>query len=116
VFSWGLNNFGQTGIFDGAGEANAVISEPEVVESLKPYKIAEIRGGNHHSVACTEDQKLLVWGRCDDSQPGIPLDELPKSALILNAQGAPSILSEPTIIPGNNLLSNNERVLFLIFF
>lgn len=103
VFSWGLNNFGQTGIFDGAGEANAVISEPEVVESLAKYTITDISGGNHHSVACTDDHKLLVWGRCDDSQPGIPLDELPKSDLILNAQGAPSILKEPTAIPGKPL-------------
>ena len=70
------------------------------MESLKGYKISEIRGGNHHSVACTEDQKLLVWGRCDDSQMGIELDEVPKEVIVRNAQGAPSILAQATVIPG----------------
>ncbi|TVY80401.1 Protein pim1 [Lachnellula suecica] len=105
VFAWGLNNFGQTGIFDGAGEANAIIETPELVESLAKYKITDIKGGNHHSVACTDNHKLLVWGRCDDSQPGIPLDELPKESLILNGQDAPSILAEPTIIPDISAVS-----------
>ncbi|KAF4637492.1 hypothetical protein G7Y89_g603 [Cudoniella acicularis] len=98
VFAWGLNNFGQTGISNGAGDANAVIETPTVVGSFEPYKIKEIRGGNHHSIACTEDGKLLVWGRCDDSQAGIPIDEIPKDRLIFNDQGKARILSVPTVV------------------
>jgi len=104
VFAWGLNNFGQTGVFEGAGEANAVIGEPEVVESLAAYKIKDIQGGSHHSIACTEDHKLLVWGRCDDSQTGIELDTVPKSAIILNGQEKPAILAQITTVPGKKLL------------
>lgn len=100
VYTWGLNNFGQAGISNGAGEANAVIETPTVVSSLADYKITEIQGGNHHSIACTEDHKTLVWGRCDDSQAGIPLDEIPKEDLVFNEQGKPRILSKPTVLPG----------------
>lgn len=42
VYAWGSNNFGQTGIPDGAGEGDAVIYTPTVVDSLRPYKIREI--------------------------------------------------------------------------
>jgi regulator of chromosome condensation len=100
VYAWGLNNFGQTGIAIGAGEANAVIGTPTVVKSLQPYKIKKIEGGLQHSIACTEDHKVLVWGRCDDAQPGIPTDKLPQADLVFNSRGNPRILSKPTIIPG----------------
>jgi regulator of chromosome condensation len=115
VFAWGLNNFGQTGVFEGAGEANAVIGEPEVVSSLAPYKIKEIQGGSHHSIACTDDYKLLVWGRCDDSQTGIDLDTLPKSAVINNPQGKPAILAQVTTVPGKRtpLLIYGRPILIL---
>jgi regulator of chromosome condensation len=39
VHAWGSNNFGQTGIQDGAGQGNAAILKPGIVESLRPYKI-----------------------------------------------------------------------------
>lgn len=105
VFAWGLNNFGQTGISVGAGEANAIVGTPNVVSSLAPYKLTEIQGGTHHSIAVTEDQKILVWGRCDDSQAGIPLDEIPKTDLVFNDQNKPRILAVPTVVPGNFFLA-----------
>jgi regulator of chromosome condensation len=114
VFTWGLNNFGQTGITNGAGESNAIIGTPTIVESLRNFNIKEIRGGNHHSVACTQDQKLLVWGRCDDAQIGIPTTKLPRTALIFNSQNKPRILSEPTVIPGNIILSASKKLLLTI--
>jgi regulator of chromosome condensation len=99
VYSWGLNNFAQAGISENAGEGNAIISTPTVVESLAQYKIKQIQGGNHHSIACTDDHKVLVWGRCDDYQQGIPLDEIPKDDLISNEAGQPRILAKPTVVP-----------------
>lgn len=99
VYSWGLNNFGQAGISGGAGEDGAIISTPTIVKSLADYKIAHITGGHHHSIACTDDHKVLVWGRCDDSQPGIDLDDIPKEDLISNEAGKPRILAKPTVIP-----------------
>jgi regulator of chromosome condensation len=99
VYSWGLNNFGQTGIVIGAGEDDAFIEKPTVVENLRPYKIREIKGGNQHSIACTEDGKLLIWGRCDYGQAGIKLEDLQPEDLIFDSRGNPRILLKPTIIP-----------------
>ena len=105
VWAWGLNNFGQTGISTGAGEDRAIIETPTVVKSLQPYSIKKIEGGLQHSIACTEDQKVLVWGRCDDSQPGMPTDKLPQKDLAFNSRGKPQILLKPTVIPGIKLRS-----------
>jgi len=99
VYAWGLNNFGQTGIVTGAGEDDAFIEKPAVVENLRPYKIREIKGGNQHSIACTEDGKLLIWGRCDYGQAGIKLEDLQPEDLIFDSRGNPRILLKPTIIP-----------------
>jgi regulator of chromosome condensation len=100
VYSWGLNNFGQTGIAQDAGENDAFIAQPTVVESLRPYKLRVIEGGEHHSIACTIDGELLVWGRCDDGQAGIPLDSIPKGDIVLDGREQPRILLKPTIVKG----------------
>jgi regulator of chromosome condensation len=101
VYAWGLNNFGQTGIVTGAGENEATIGTSSIVRNLEGYKIKEIKGGNHHSIACTEDGKVLVWGRCDDAQAGIPLQDLPQTDLVFDSRNKPRILIKPTVIPGN---------------
>ena len=100
VYTWGLNNFGQTGIDQDAGENDACIAQPIVVESLRPYKIRMIEGGEHHTLACTTDGELLVWGRCDDGQAGIPLDSIPKDHLVVDSRERPRILLKPTVVPG----------------
>ncbi|KAH8597764.1 regulator of chromosome condensation 1/beta-lactamase-inhibitor protein II [Bisporella sp. PMI_857] len=100
VYAWGLNNFGQTGVTDGAGEGDAVIHKPTVVENLREYRIREIQGGEHHSIACTEDGKLLVWGRCDEGQAGFDLTTIPKDHVLLDSREKPRILLIPTVVPG----------------
>lgn len=100
VWAWGLNNFGETGIVEGSGEDHAVIPVPTIVKELKEYDIKEIQGGGHHSLACTTDGTLLVWGRADSSQLGIKIQDLPKEDVIFDERGAARILSKPTIIPG----------------
>lgn len=105
VYAWGSNNFGQTGIPDGAGEGDAVVPIPTVVESLLPYKIREITGGEYHSIACTDDGRLLVWGRCDDSQIGIKLENLPREDLLFDSRGKPRILMRPIVVPGIHAVS-----------
>lgn len=104
VYAWGSNNFGQTGLLDGAGNGDAAVLKPGIVEALRPYKIREIQGGEHHSLACTNDGKLLVWGRCDDGQAGMKLDELPQDKLVFDEWGRPRIL-QPTVIPAIHAVS-----------
>ncbi|KAK2739297.1 ran exchange factor prp20 pim1 [Colletotrichum kahawae] len=98
VWAWGLNNFAETGISSGAGEDDAVILRPTIVESLKDYKIKHIAGGEHHSLACTEKGQLLTWGRLDGHQVGIPVEELDAEHVIKDESQNPRILSKPTVV------------------
>ncbi|KAF2167689.1 hypothetical protein M409DRAFT_65819 [Zasmidium cellare ATCC 36951] len=99
VYAWGLNNFGETGIMDNAGQDDAVVMNPTVVKSLKGKNISSIKGGGHHSLAATEDGDCLIWGRIDGAQTGIAADQLsklPADALIKDETDRPRILAEPT--------------------
>lgn len=98
VYAWGLNNFGQTGISESAGEDEAIVHSPTIVEALREYNIRHIEGGLHHSIACTGEGKLLIWGRCDESQAGINLEALSKDDLRFDSRGKPRILLKPTVI------------------
>ena len=100
VWSWGLNNFGETGIEDGAGEADAIILKPSVIKSLNGKTITCMKGGAHHSAAVTADGQILVWGRLDGKQTGIKISDLPEDDMIFDDRENPRILAKPTPIPG----------------
>lgn len=96
VWAWGLNNYGETGIPESAGEDDAVILKPEVVESLSNKGITCIKGGGHHSIAVIGNGDCLTWGRLDGAQIGMPTSELPESDIIKDERGNPRILTKPT--------------------
>ena len=102
VYSWGLNNFGETGVMDNAGQDDAVILKPQVVEGLKGKTIISIKGGGHHSLCATSDGDCLVWGRLDGNQCGLTkavISQLPADSLIKDERDQPRILTVPTKIP-----------------
>jgi len=104
VYSWGLNNFGQTGIpkeFDETGASKgADVHHPIVIEALKGMgKVTCIQGGAHHTVACTDRGELLVWGRLDGYQLGLKVADLPQDEVVRDSAGHPRILTVPTQIP-----------------
>jgi regulator of chromosome condensation len=100
VFAWGLNNFGETGITDGAGEDGAVIPQPTIVTSLEGYEIKHIDGGGHHSLACTADGKVLAFGRSDGFQLGIDLEDVPKENFVYDERENPRFVKKPVELPG----------------
>ena len=100
VYAWGLNNFGELGIDHGAGESDAVVLEPTHIESLSNHKIIEIAGGEHHSLACTEDGKLITWGRIDGNQTGLARDKFTEENTIFDEHQKPRILKLPTVVDG----------------
>lgn len=110
VYAWGLNNFGQTGIPDGVGDDGNIVTVPTRVKSLNPFEIKQIKGGNHHSIACTNDGNALVWGRCDDGQAGVPLDSLPQHDLVFDERKNPRILLKPTVVPGKSFCSSADLI------
>lgn len=99
IWAWGLNNYGETGIPESAGEDEAVIFKPEQVESLSGKGIACINGGAHHSIAVTKDGDCLAWGRVDGFQIGIKPSDLPEDNVVKDERGAVRILKVPTRIP-----------------
>lgn len=100
VYAWGLNSFGETGIREYAGDSEAAIVHPTVVDSLSKKNVTQICGGAHHSLAVTQDGKCLVWGRLDGYQTGLKIDTLSNDAVIKDERGRPRILIEPTVVPG----------------
>ncbi|KAM0721194.1 hypothetical protein Q7P37_003481 [Cladosporium fusiforme] len=102
VYSWGLNNFGETGVMDNAGQDDAVILKPQVVEALKDKTIVSIKGGGHHSLCATSDGECLVWGRLDGNQCGLSKEfiaSLPEESTIKDERDQPRILAVPTKVP-----------------
>ncbi|KAG6005450.1 hypothetical protein E4U21_007919 [Claviceps maximensis] len=98
VWTWGLNNFGQTGI--PANDDNLHIGNPTMVQGLEGYAIRCIAGGFHHSLACTEGGQVLAWGRCDGGQSGMDTGAIANEKCLFDSRGRPRILLHPTIIPG----------------
>jgi regulator of chromosome condensation len=100
VFAWGLNNFAELAMEDAAGEDDAALLKPRLVENLKSYEISDIAGGEHHSLACTSDGKLLTWGRIDGHQVGLSADNFNRENTIFDEHEKPRILFMPTMVPG----------------
>ena len=99
VYSWGLNNFGETGVADNAGQDDAVILKPQVVTALRGKNVISIKGGGHHSVAATENGDCLIWGRIDGHQIGIAPEEIAKMSedvVMKDEKSDPRIMLVPT--------------------
>lgn len=100
VHAWGLNSYGECGVFANAGDDDAIVGVPTKIETLSGRHITCIKGGSHHSIAVTEAGDCLVWGRADGSQTGIDLDTISKDELIHDEHDRPRILKNPTKVPG----------------
>ncbi|KAH8179077.1 regulator of chromosome condensation (RCC1) repeat domain-containing protein [Sarocladium implicatum] len=96
VWAWGLNNFGELGIESNAGEDDAVVLRPVKVEGLEGKNIADIDGGEHHSLACSDKGELYTWGRVDGYQVGFEFDSLSTDNTIYDDRGQARILFKPT--------------------
>ena len=115
VYACGLNTYAELGIPDEAGESNSFQLKPRRVESLQDYKITDIAGGEHHSLACTDDGKLLTWGRIDGFQVGLRAESFTPDNAVFDDRNKPRILLEPTVVPGKEnitilIVSSRESV------
>lgn len=102
VYSWGLNNFGETGIPAHAGEDDAVILKPEVIEAFKGKDIVSIKGASHHSIAATSTGECMVWGRIDGAQMGMSKEDilaLPADDVVKDDKDRARILKIPHKVP-----------------
>jgi len=97
LYSWGLNNFGQTGIPCEDAESESIVEKPTLVISLNDHALGDVDGGTHHSIARTTDGKILVWGRCDDGQLGVRIEDVDPKHLIFDSRGKSRIMSRPVV-------------------
>lgn len=118
VYAWGLNNFGQLGFLandnnntntnnnNNQEEENAdlmdgtTVLQPTLVTSLQPYHIVEVLGGEHHAVARTDKGQVLVWGRVDGHQCGLPQASYNAHNSFFDERGRPRIVRVPTAHDG----------------
>lgn len=111
VWSWGLNNYSQTGLGSGAGESNAIVDLPRRVANLKGFNMKSLEGGAHFSIGVTQDGKCLTWGRMDGSQIGVPFDKLPlddEKAVMKDDRGKPRIMLKPATVLFEGCCPNND--------
>lgn len=98
VFAWGLNQFGQCGVDSSElGEDGAVVAVPTLVQALQDKDVKLITGGEHHSVALSQDGQVYVWGRLDGSQLGLPMASLPETT-VSDGYGKPRYIPSPTLL------------------
>lgn len=95
VLSWGLNQYGQCGI-DMNIEDGAVVNKPTEIKTLKDKNIIFITGGEHHSVAISENGDIYTFGRYDMKEIGIEKDKLPIDDCIVDAHNNVRSLPVPT--------------------
>ena len=104
VFSWGANNYGQTGVHEYDGEDLINILHPQPILSLRGHgRVTTISGGNHHSIAVTDGGECRTWGRVDANALGFSVADLPESDIIRDVHKKPRILKSVTQIPGINV-------------
>jgi regulator of chromosome condensation len=100
VWSWGLNNFAQTGIPYGPEKDNDIVTAPTKVKALNDHKITTIGTGANHSVALTDKGDLLTFGRLENWALGIKFDGIIDNEELVrkNEYNKPKILLKPTKI------------------
>ena len=69
IYGCGLNNYGQVGI-DQNGSDDYVVRIPEPVPALDGLEVAEIVGGEHHTIVLMKNGAVYGAGRNDDGQLG----------------------------------------------
>jgi regulator of chromosome condensation len=102
IWAWGANNYCETGYTGNAGAEDASVLQPKIIHSLEGKSVESLAAGAHHNLAITKDGQVLVWGRCDGSQTGLPQSQLDAETdedKVLKNNGKAKIVVEPTPLP-----------------
>ena len=73
VLAWGLNNHGQLGL----GHVDNTV-HPTEIEAFEGKNIKSIVGGEHHTIALTEEGEVYGFGKNDEGQLGLGEDYEPE--------------------------------------
>ncbi|KAG0367174.1 regulator of chromosome condensation 1/beta-lactamase-inhibitor protein II [Gamsiella multidivaricata] len=94
AYAWGLNTYGQCGDEDSKKDNVPTIAP---IKALKDKTFADIQGGEHHTIALTEEGELYGFGRSDSHQLGLGYTETPGSE---DSSSHKKAIRTPTLIPG----------------
>lgn len=103
VWAWGLNNFGQLGVETDdieVGEDGAALLSPTLIEALAGHRVVDIIGGEHHTLAVTDEGKVFTFGRIDASQLGFAKTYYNRENSIYGELNDPRVLRAPTLLEG----------------
>lgn len=98
VWAFGLNNFGQLGLEAEVGDDNACQLQPTIVEALAEHKVTDMIGGEHHSLVITDEGKVVVFGRIDGHQLGLPTEYFNRENSLYDEHDRVRILATPTAL------------------
>lgn len=76
VYAWGLNQYGQCGIKEQLVDGD-IITRPTLVARLSDKSIVSLAGGEHHTVALSENGLVYTFGRVDMKEVGIAAADFP---------------------------------------
>ncbi|KAF9995036.1 hypothetical protein BGZ65_009332 [Modicella reniformis] len=93
-YSWGLNTYGQCG-----NENPRLENIPSVspIDALRTKTFLDVKGGEHHTIALTQDGNLYGFGRSDSHQLGLGYIEQPGKEDPTSHKKA---IRHPTLISG----------------
>ncbi|KAF9349036.1 hypothetical protein BGX26_012621 [Mortierella sp. AD094] len=94
AYAWGLNTYGQCGNEDPKTEN---IPSVALIDGLRSETIADVQGGEHHTIALTKEGKLYGFGRSDSHQLGLGYTEEPGSE---DSSSHKKAIRHPTLITG----------------
>lgn len=103
VWAWGLNNYGQlgTGTDDiEVGEDGVALLEPTRIDALAGHRVVEVVGGEHHTLAITNDGRVFSFGRIDGAQLGFVKAYYDRENSIFGERNDPRVLRAPTLLEG----------------
>jgi regulator of chromosome condensation len=70
-----------------------------LVKNLNGYKLKELDGGAHHTIACTETGQVLIWGRIDNKQGGMDVSKFSGNDVFIDDEGRRRYLNKPVVLP-----------------
>lgn len=84
VYACGLNNMGQLGL---GSLDTPYTGVPLLIPTLEGRGVVSLSGGEHHSLALTEDGDVYAFGRGDNNQLGLGVDIEPTPTKVSTVRG-----------------------------